>query len=193
MPPIVRSYQSRHFDIIEQSNEDNDLFDDLVAIDRVSNCDNDDDDDHDFLLIHHDYNENPEYVLKATGFTFTEFWELYSVVEDNLRYQFGNHGKPSHFGPEDSFYLFLQHLHHNLSNIQLAIIYKTTSFIVGETLHRAKTGCHQPLVNTLIIPVSKADQIKLNIGFKRYPHIALIIDCSIQECPRPAGGFSGQQ
>ena len=49
------------------------MFDNLEVINRVLNCDNDDNDDHDFLLIYHDYNENPDYILKATGFTFTEF------------------------------------------------------------------------------------------------------------------------
>jgi IS5 family transposase len=188
MPP---TRCNRPLDPAEQTRQDEALFQELGRSQVQLDSDFDDYEDH--LLIHRDYHQDPERVFQTTGFTVGDFWSLYSIVNDNLRAQFGTRGRKPRFGPEDTFYIMLQYLRHNASYTQLALLYSTTITVICETLRRAIAGCRQPLVSTFIKPLRKAEQMELGIQFPQFPEVALVIDCSVQECARPAGAFSSHQ
>ena len=50
--------------------------------------------------VERDNARDPSCVVNATGFTIAEFWELFDVVQENLRATFPVRGRAPHFNAE---------------------------------------------------------------------------------------------
>ena len=144
-------------------------------------------------LVEKDHARDPNSVVNATGFTIAEFWEIFAVVQENLRATFPVRGRAPHFNTEDTFYILLQYLRAGMKPAQLAVTHKVSPSIMQATLERGLSGTRDALVAEFITPISKGEQAKRGISSPNFPEVALIIDCSVQECERPAGHFGGEQ
>jgi hypothetical protein len=143
--------------------------------------------------IERDHARDPCCVVNATGFTITEFWELFDVVKETLQAKFSARGKAPHFNAVDTFYILLQHLRTDAKPAQLAVTHGVSPSIMQSTLERGLAGTRDALVAKYITPISKGEQVKRRIACAHFPEVCLIVDCSVQECERPAGHFGGEQ
>jgi hypothetical protein len=126
--------------------------------------------------------EGSEAIKVMTGFTISEFMELYSIVEKKLKTR--GRGKKPELGPLDSFFFTLVMLKHYESWDKFSEL-----LAINRTLEKIV----ELLTNELIQIVYKDEQVKKNIGLEDYPEVGLVVDVTFQMRTRPKMLFKEAQ
>lgn len=125
-----------------------------------------------------------------TNFFKHEFKLLFSKFEGviaKLRYKKGPKNKLSTM---DSFFLLLVYLKTYPSFATLARNFSVSASSLQRIIEKLIIGLKDKFVEEFICFLSKESQLNKSIGFKNFPDVAMVLDCTIQEIPRFAGGFS---
>jgi len=135
--------------------------------------------------------EGSEAIKVMTGFTISEFMELYSIVEKKLKTR--KRGKKPEIGPLDSFFFTLVMLKHYESWDKFAVTYKVKRNGIMLSINNTLEKIVEPLCNELIQIVYKDEQVKKNIGLEDYPEVGLVVDVTFQTRTRPELSFKKAQ
>ena len=127
--------------------------------------------------------EGTEAVKTMTGFFISEFLELYSLVEKNLKVQ--GRGKKPEIGPLDSFFFTLVMLKHYESWDKFAVTYGVKKNVITNSIHKTLEKIKEPLTEALLVLMFKSEQVKKDIQFDDYPEIGLVVDVTFQTRTRP--------
>ena len=135
--------------------------------------------------------EGSEAVKVMTGFSISEFMEVYSVVEKKLKTR--GRGKKPEIGPLDSFFFTLVMLKHYESWDKFSVTYKLKKYAIISAINRTLEKIVEPLTSELIQIVYKDEQVKKNIQLEDYPEVGLVVDVTFQMRTRPKMLFRDAQ
>jgi hypothetical protein len=135
--------------------------------------------------------EGSEAIKIMTGFTISEFMEIYSVVEKDLKVR--GRGKKPEIGPLDSFFFTLVMLKHYESWDKFAVTYKVKRPGIILAITKTLEKIVELLTKELMKIIYKDEQLKKNIQLEDYPEVGLVVDVTFQQRSRPKMLFNEAQ
>lgn len=178
---ILEKYET---DKVEQKNK----FDDAIK----SHIPQDEKDDEEESKIYSKFaNRGTEAIKTMTGFLISEFLELYSVVQNNLKAR--GRGRKPEISTLDSFFLTLVMLKHHEKWDKFALTYEAKKTTAYSAVKRTLERILEPLCNALIRTMFHDEQLKRNIKFDDFPEVALVVDVTFQTRTRPKMLFKDAQ
>ena len=135
--------------------------------------------------------EGTEAIKIMTGFLISEFMELYSLVEKSLKVT--GRGKKPEIGPLDSFFFTLVMLKHCESWDKFAVTYGVKKAGIMLSINKTLERIKEPLLEALVKPIYKDEQVKNGIVLAEYPEVGLVADVTFQTRTRPKMLFKEAQ
>lgn len=112
-----------------------------------------------------------------------------SIVENALSYADSGRGRKTPFSPFERLIMLLTFLKNYPSYSFLGSIFKSKPNTIEKLIRKTAITIRQPLMEYFVTPMSKKEQMQVGISCN-IPEVALIVDCSVQQCFRPTGAFA---
>lgn len=126
----------------------------------------------------------------ATNFTRDEFEVLFSYFDVEIAKLTNSRGPKTKLSGMDRFFLLITYLKSYPSFTRLALDFGFSASYIQKVIETMILNLSKKFSDLFIIFLSKEQQIIDGIVFPEFPEVAIVLDCSVQEVPRFAGGFS---
>lgn len=112
-----------------------------------------------------------------------------AVVESPLSFADSGRGRKTPYTPLERLVILLTFLKNYSSYSFLGSIFQAKANTIENLIRKTALTIRQPLTEYFIRAISKKEQIQIGIHCP-IPEVALIVDCSVQQCYRPVGAFA---
>lgn len=98
-------------------------------------------------------------------------------------------GRKTPYSPLQRLIILLTFLKNYPSYSFIGSIFNAKANSIETVIRKTAITIRQSLMDHFVRPMSKRDQVQVGI-LSEVPEVALIVDCSVQQCFRPTGAFA---